>query len=730
MISTANADAAPHRTGAQALRERAENLARTRRENASLANNSPETAAQVLHELEVHQIELELQNEELRSAQLELETAHARYFDLYDLAPVSYLTVSDTHQILEANLTAANLLGIHRSELTRRTLQRFILPADQDIYYLLVQQLVSSGQPQSCELRVSATNCPPRWVLLTVTQVPGDAATHRVVLTDIHERKLSQQHSWLGDVALKAISQGVVITTPDLRVIWANGAFLTMSGYEEHEVVGSSTSMMNGPLTDPQTLAAFRKAIAERKMYSHELVNYRKDGTSFWNELTVSPLYDSRGGLSHFIGINADVSDRKRLDWTLQQTNVELQNAKQAAEAATQVAEKATQVAEKANLAKSDFLSSMSHELRSPLNSILGFAQLLEGGTPALTPTQTGRIEKILQSGWYLLTLINEILDLSLIESGKMSLSLEPLSIDSVMQDCQNMTSSQADSAGIRVKFPQVTDSIFVVADATRIKQVIVNLLSNAIKYNRADGAVDVSVRAVAAGVVRISVRDTGEGLTPEKVSQLFQPFNRLGQELSTKQGTGIGLVVTRRLIELMGGTIGVHSTPGEGSVFWVELASAMAPQRRAAVEDDFAPAHVTLPGPGPARTTVLYIEDNQSNRDLVEQILAGRPDLRLIMAEDADEGIEMARRQQPDLILMDINLPGMNGTQALNVLRQDSNTRHMPVLAFSANAMPGDVIKGLQAGFFCYMTKPIRIHEFLRDIDLALEFLKTRAAR
>ena len=247
-------------------------------------------------------------------------------------------------------------------------------------------------------------------------------------------------------------------------------------------------------------------------------------------------------------------------------------------------------MAEKANLAKSEFLSSMSHELRSPLNAILGFAQLMETGSPLPTPAQKASIDQILKAGWYLLELINEILDLALIESGKLSLSLEPMSLVDVMLECQAMIEPQAQKSGIRMSFPQFEIPYFVHADRTRVKQVLINLLSNAIKYNRAQGTVEVTCSASTAERIRISVQDTGEGLSPEKLAQLFQPFNRLGQEASAEEGTGIGLVVSKRLVELMGGEIGVESTVGVGSVFWIELNLAAEPQLAAGAAEPLAP--------------------------------------------------------------------------------------------------------------------------------------------
>jgi CheY-like chemotaxis protein/nitrogen-specific signal transduction histidine kinase len=408
-----------------------------------------------------------------------------------------------------------------------------------------------------------------------------------------------------------------------------------------------------------------------------------------------------------------DVTERKRLDQALQETNVELESAKL--------------VAEKANLAKSDFLSSMSHELRTPLSAILGFAQLIESGSPPPTPSQNRSIDQILQAGWYLLELINEILDLALIESGKLSLSQEPVSLAEVMHECQAMIGPQAQKRGISVAFPRFDISYFVKADRTRVKQVLINLLSNAIKYNKVGGTVVVDCIASTAERIRICVKDTGEGLTPDKLTQLFQPFNRLGQAASVEEGTGIGLVVCKRLVELMGGVIGVESTVGKGSVFWIDLNLTAEPQPAAAEPTAVAQAQVQADA---RLRTLLYVEDNPANLMLVEDLIARRPDIRLLSARDGNRGVELARASLPDVILMDINLPGISGIQALRILAEDPATAHIPVVALSANAMPRDIEKGLEAGFFRYLTKPIKVNEFMDTLDVALKYAKTQSAR
>ena len=677
--------------------------------NLRTENIPTEPADPLLHELQVHQVELESQNEELRRTQIELDLTRARYFDLYDLAPVGYFTLSDTETILEANLTAASLLGVQVNVLKGQPLTNFILPADQDIYYRHRLKLADTGLPHTCELRMAHHGDTPFWAQLLATRGLGGEGSlvHRLVVTNIDERKRAKDRLYLSDSALKTITQGVLITTPQMAVVSANAAFLAMTGYTEAELIGRDTSMFNGPQTDQATPWHFIDSGAHQHEFSGEVFNYRKDGSGFWNDLSISPIFDAWGELSHYVSINTDISARKQLDQTLLLKNLELQAA--------------TNVAETANKAKSEFLSSMSHELRSPLNAIVGFAQLLKSGTPEPTSLQQRNIDRILDGGWYLLKLINEILDLALIESGKLALSLQPLPLLQLLQECRHLTESQAQTHGIQLQFVPMDHPLWVVADPVRLKQVMVNLLSNAIKYNRAGGSVEVSVKSNEQGLLRIRVKDTGEGLSPDKLAQLFMSFNRLGREGGVTEGTGIGLVVTKRLTELMGGTIGVHSSFGVGSEFWVEFKSAVKPATTLNMAREALQIKHLPPGDVKPRCSVLYVEDNLANVDLVEQILALRGNVQLHSAANGLDGIAMARQHLPNIILMDINLPGMSGLEALKILHQDTTTRHIPVIAVSANAMPLDVVNGLSAGFLLYLTKPFQIHRFLEALELAL---------
>ena len=476
------------------------------------------------------------------------------------------------------------------------------------------------------------------------------------------------------------------------------------------ELIGAPFSRY---FTDPQRAqASIQLVLIQKKLTNHELTVRARGGKETVVSFNTSTFYDRYRNLQGVFAAARDITERKLFDQVLMQKNVELENAKF--------------VAEKANLAKSDFLSSMSHELRTPLNAILGFTQLIESGTPLPTPAQQQNLEQVLKAGWYLLKLINEILDLAQIESGKVAVSMEPVSLRDVMLECQSMMEPQAHKRGIGMMFPQPElPEYFVHADQTRVQQVLTNLLFNAIKYNRPGGSVTVEYALNRPNAIRVSVRDTGEGLTPQQLTQLFQPFNRLGKEASSEEGTGIGLVVTKRLIEFMGGTIGADSTVGVGSVFWFELSLSSAPLP-AVVEA--APAPLTRPevAQGIPVRTLLYVEDNPANLELVEKLIARRTDLRLLTAVDGNLGIECARVHQPQVILMDINLPGISGLEAMKILRADPSTAHIPIIAISANALPQDIEKAIQAGFFKYLTKPIKVTELMETLDVALTLSQT----
>jgi signal transduction histidine kinase/ActR/RegA family two-component response regulator len=372
-----------------------------------------------------------------------------------------------------------------------------------------------------------------------------------------------------------------------------------------------------------------------------------------------------------------------------------------------------------ANKAKTDFLAGMSHELRTPLNAVIGFSELMRMNVQAepMTRRQSQAVDQILASGQHLLSLIEEVLDLARIEAGKMSMSIEAVDPHLVARQVCDSLRPQAEAAGVALTPPPPTAGFGVVADRTRLRQVLLNLVSNAIKYNRPGGAVFLQLHQTAEGV-SLAVHDTGVGIPEDRMADLFQPFNRLGRETSEVAGTGIGLAVSRRLAEAMKGRLDATSNEGEGSVFTLSLPLA----RSLAPEVIASPIPMlempVLPG---GAATLLYVEDNPSNIALMRHVIAALGGIRLHVAETGHEGLALARDLRPDVILLDINLPGLDGFELKARLDADPLTRGLPVLALSASAMPGDIKRGRAAGFREYLTKPLDIPVLARALNRAL---------
>jgi len=521
------------------------------------------------------------------------------------------------------------------------------------------------------------------------------------------QKQLAQRlrdHQFYTRSLFESNTDALMTTDPSGIITDVNKQMEALTGCTRDELIGAP---FKSYFTDPERAeTSIKLVLSEKKVSNFELTARARDGKETVVSYNAATFYDRDRKLQGVFAAARDVTERKRLDQVLQEKNIELEAARA--------------LAEKANLAKSEFLSSMSHELRSPLNAILGFAQLMDSESPPLPPAQKENIAQILQAGWHLLTLINEILDLATVESGQVPLSVEPVSLAEVLLECRGMIEPQTQKRGIRMIFPHFDVPRFIIVDRIRLKQVLINLLSNAIKYNVDQGTVEVKCTESAPERIRVSIVDTGAGLNPEQRVQLFQAFNRLGQEAGGEEGTGIGLVVAKRLVELMGGVIGMESTVGVGSVFWFEFDTVAAPQIPLGGSD--AAALAKAPVPRETREhTLLYVEDNPANMKLVEQIIARHPDLRLLTAVNGKSGIEIARASRPDVILMDINLPDINGFEALKILRSDPATVEIPIIAVSANAMPQDVERGLKAGFFRYITKPIKVSEFMEAMEMAL---------
>ena len=517
------------------------------------------------------------------------------------------------------------------------------------------------------------------------------------ILKSLYQRLRSGEERF-GSITRSANEAVISANSKGLVLSW-NPSAEKIFGYRKREILGKQLTMLIPGEYREAHVAGFNRVAEGGKSKivgkTVGLTGLKKDGTEFPMDLSLTS-WKSEGEI-YFAATMRDITERK-------ETEAALKRAKEQAD--------------KANKAKSDFLSSMSHELRTPLNAILGFSQMLQfNPKEPLTEIQTKSVDLIMKGGEHLLELINDILDLAKIESGKIDLSIENIKIMTIIEECVVLVSDMADRKNISIDVIGAEGDIpLIMADFTRIKQVLLNFLSNAIKYNRDDGKVTISIGNPGNGLLRVSIVDTGYGISESLIGDLFQPFNRLGAETSGIEGTGIGLVVCKQLIESMQGRLGVESEKNTGSTFWFEMpcSSVFEDMLSSTITAETEQQKDVATGIPEKQAVILYVEDNPSNLRLMEMIVSRVEGLSLISSHTAELGIEMARSQRPDLIVLDINLPGMDGFEALENLKKYDETKNIPVMALSAAATKRDIEKGNAAGFARYLTKPMQVPEVL----------------
>jgi len=664
-----------------------------------------------------------------------------QYTFAIEQSPASIVLTDADANIIHVNKRFTDITGYTKEEVVGKNPRVLQSGEHSKEFYKNLWKILVSGKVWSGQFRNKRKNGELFWEEATIAPVlneKGEVVNYLALKEDVTKKRLVERQIHKLSKVVEQSPNMILITNLDFVIEFVNDSFVKISGYSAKEIVGKQFKLLKLAKANEEEYKEFWKILNSGQVWSGERIDKRKNGELYWQLVFVNPVFDEYNKIVNYVATIQDISDRKKVEERIQELNLNLEQ--KVVERTSELSitneflmreminrkkneaelKRARDEAEKSNRAKSEFISRMSHELRTPMNSILGFAQLFSMGT--LTETQRKGVEHILNSGKHLLRLINEVLDISKIESGKFSMSVEEVNVNESILEAIDLVHPLTTLPQVTVQYEtRNQDELYVRADKQRLIQILVNILNNAIKYNKQGGTVTVTTKyeKTAEGIddnVIIGIHDTGIGIAEEDLEKLFVPFERSGNLKTQIEGTGLGLSIAKELVNLLQGEIYVESEIDVGSSFYVKLPHVRYVKRKIAkpLPSDTSGKDVATP-----TGTVLYIEDNYSNIELIEQIFTvHRPNLSLILHKSGNDVVDLVLKHEPYLILLDLDLPHVHGSKIVKSLKENEQTRHIPIVIISADAMNHQIRRMIRLGVNSYLTKPIDVQEFLAEID------------